>query len=75
MANHTKKDRKAYAMRRMAAAINRAIAAGSDAAKEQAARWATAWGALGGIRPGSFKTLGIRLRRSDLLGDRRVQPR
>ncbi len=58
-------ERKRYAMLRMAQAIGRAIAAETDAAKEKAARWAAAWGLVGGIY-----TPGVRLRR-DVLADRR----
>ncbi len=52
--------RKSYAMRRMAKAIERAIAARSGKEKERAARWAAAWGLLCGIR-----TEGMVLRRTD----------
>ena len=58
-------ERKRYAMLRMAQAIGRAIAAETDAAKEKAARWAAAWGLVGGIL-----SPGVRLRR-DVLADRR----
>lgn len=59
-----KQERKAYAMMRMAQAIGRAIDAPSTAEKDRAARWAAAWGLIGGIM-----TPGVRLRRS-LLADR-----
>lgn len=74
MSRRLKKERKAYALLRMVAAIDRAIEAGTDAEKEKAARWASAWGAVGGVRTPA-KVPGIRLRRSELLGDRRAQPR
>lgn len=60
-----KKERKAYAMMRMAEAIGRAIDATGTADKDKAARWAAAWGLAGGIM-----TPGVRLRRS-VLGERR----
>ncbi|QYF95244.1 hypothetical protein KY495_08860 [Massilia sp. PAMC28688] len=63
----SKKDRKVYARMRMAQAIERAIDAPSAAGKARAARWAGAWGLVGGIL-----TPGVRLRRS-VLADR--QPR
>ena len=58
-------ERKAYAMMRMAQAIGRAIAAHGPAEKDRAARWAAAWGVIGGIM-----TPGVRLRRS-VFGERR----
>lgn len=74
MKHRTQDERKAYGKQRMLAAIERAIDAGTDAEKERAARWATAWGALSGIR-----APGLRLRRSVLIDpvrpERRVTPR
>ena len=61
-----KKERKTYAMLRMVAAIGRAIDSPSSADKDRAARWASAWGVVSGIR-----TRGIRLRRSVLSDERR----
>lgn len=60
----SKNERKAYAMMRMAEAIGRAIDASTPAEKDKAARWAGAWGLVGGIR-----SPGVRLRRS-VLADR-----
>ncbi len=60
-----KRERKAYAMMRMAEAIGRAIDTDIPAEKDKAARWAAAWGLIGGIL-----TPGVRLRRS-VLADRR----
>lgn len=54
--------RKTKAMQRMGKAIDRAIAAPSIREKEQAARWAAAWGLLCGIR-----TSGLRLRGGELI--------
>ena len=51
---------KSYALQRMALAIDKAIVAQSRGAKERAARWAAAWGMLGGIR-----TEKVRLKRID----------
>jgi hypothetical protein len=59
------KERKAYGMARMVKAIDRAIDALTDEEKARAARWASAWGAISGIRP-----RGIRLRRTDLFQQR-----
>lgn len=70
MKAQARKERKSYAMLRMAAAIGRAIKSELPAEKNRAARWAAAWGVIGGIR-----TPGIRLRRSVLAGDRRERPR
>lgn len=74
MKNRSLDERKAYGTQRMLAAIERAIEADTDTEKERAARWATAWGALGGIR-----SPGMRLRRSVLADpprpERRVMPR
>jgi hypothetical protein len=53
---------KPYAMRRMAIALERAIAARSPADQERASRWAAAWGFVAGI----FGK-GIRLKNSDVL--------
>lgn len=63
MNTHIRIERKAYALQRMVQAIGRAIASSTDAEKDRAARWAAAWGVLGGIH-----TRGIRLRRSCLSG-------
>lgn len=52
-------------MMRMAGAIGRAIDADTTVEKDRAARWAAAWGLIGGIR-----SPGVRLRRS-VLQDRR----
>lgn len=60
-----RQERKAYAMMRMAEAIGRAIDAPTTVQKDKAARWAAAWGVIGGIM-----TPGVRLRRS-VLGVRR----
>ena len=68
MAQRLRKDRKTYAMLRMAEAIGRAIASDSAAAKDRAARWAAAWGVLGGIR-----SRGVRLRRTVLIDRRRTR--
>jgi len=68
-----RKEKKAYAMLRMVEALGRAIRSPSHAEKDKAARWAAAWGWLGGIR-----TRGIRLRRNSLFDvsqDRRRTPR
>jgi hypothetical protein len=70
MEQRIRKERKTYAMRRMVEAIGRAIASDSDADKARAARWATAWAALSGIR-----SAGLRVRRSDLIIERRRKPR
>ena len=59
MGQRDKYARKAYGMQRMAMAIGRAIDARDPADKDRAARWAAAWGAIGGIR-----APGMRLRRS-----------
>ena len=56
-------------MLRMVQAIGRAIRSPSNAEKDRAARWAAAWGLVGGIR-----SRGIRLRRNslfDVSGERR----
>jgi hypothetical protein len=68
MDHRIRREKKTYAMRRMADAIGRAIAAGSGAEQARAARWAAAWGAAGGIR-----SPGIRLRRDVLGGVRRAR--
>lgn len=65
MKHRSKEQRKAYAMRRMAEAIGRAIRSESPQEKERAKRWAAAWGVVSGIR-----SSGVRLRRS-VLFDRR----
>lgn len=74
MKNRSLDERKAYGIQRMLAAIERAIEADTDAEKERAARWATAWGALSGMR-----APGLRLRRSVLIDpvrpERRALPR
>ena len=54
--------RKSYAMHRMAAAIKRAIAAVTILEKDQAARWAAAWGLLCGI-----KTKPVSVKRSNVI--------
>ncbi|WP_143167604.1 hypothetical protein [Massilia sp. CF038] len=59
MKAHTRKERKAYAMQRMAEAISRAIDADLPAEQDKAARWAAAWGMIGGIR-----SPGVRLKHS-----------
>jgi len=64
MLPHIRKERKSYAMSRMAEAIGRAIKSTSLADKDRAARWAAAWGIIGGIR-----TPGIRLRRNGLFNE------
>jgi hypothetical protein len=61
-----RKERKTYAMLRMVEAIGRAIDSELPADKDRAARWAAAWGVIGGIR-----SPGIRLRRSVLAGGKR----
>lgn len=60
MIKQQKLQKKSYALQRMALSIDRAIAAPSRKAKERAARWAAAWGMLGGI-----KTRKVRLKRLD----------
>jgi hypothetical protein len=70
MKQRIRKERKTYAMLRMIAAIGRAIASTAPADKDRAARWAAAWGVVGGIR-----SPGIRLRRDVLCDERRRQPR
>lgn len=70
MKHRSQDERKAYGKQRMLEAIERAIDAGTDAEKERAARWATAWGALAGIR-----TPGLRLRRSVLIDPARPERR
>jgi hypothetical protein len=69
MENRIRKEKKAYAMHRMVEAIGRAIDSDSTVEKDRAARWAAAWGAMGGIR-----SPGVRLRR-DVLIDKRRPPR
>lgn len=66
MDHRIRKEKKSYAMLRMVAAIGRAIHSDSTAEKDKAARWAAAWGALGGIR-----SPGVRLRRNVLIDRRR----
>lgn len=66
MKQRIRKERKTYAMLRMAAAIRRAIDSPSPSQKDKAARWAAAWGLVGGIR-----SPGVRLRRSVLIDQRR----
>ena len=66
MTQRLRKETKAYAMRRMAAAISRAIDSDTSAEKTRAARWAAAWGVVGGIR-----SRGVRLRRSVLVDRKR----
>ncbi len=67
MKHRLRKERKSYAMLRMAEAIGRAIHSDSPADKDKAARWAAAWGVVGGIR-----SPGVRLRRSVLIDRRRT---
>jgi hypothetical protein len=52
--------RKSYAMKRMASAIERAMALRASKKVKRATRWVAAWGLLCGIR-----TEGIRLRAGD----------
>lgn len=66
MNHRVRKEKKTYAMLRMVAAIGRAIQTDSTVEKDKAARWAAAWGALGGIR-----SPGVRLRRNVLIDRRR----
>lgn len=66
MSHRIRKEKKTYAMLRMVAAIGRAIHSESATEKDKAARWAAAWGALGGIR-----SPGVRLRRNVLIDRRR----
>ena len=61
MGHRQKDERKAYGRLRMAAAIERAIEAQQPEAKDRAARWAAAWGAVSGIH-----SPGLRLRSSVL---------
>lgn len=63
--------RKAYALQRMVEAIGRAIRSESSSGKDRAARWAAAWGVVGGIRTPP----GIRLRQRTVLVERRKGPR
>ena len=70
MKTRIRKERKSYAMSRMAEAIGRAIKSATPAEKDRAARWAAAWGVVSGIR-----SRGIRLRRDVLSDERRGQPR
>ncbi len=67
MNQRIRKEKKRYALLRMNEAIGRAMASGSDAEKDRAARWAAAWGVINGIR-----SPGVRLRRSVLVDKRRV---
>ncbi|CUI06268.1 hypothetical protein LXA47_13880 [Massilia sp. P8910] len=60
-----KEERKAYGMFRMVKAIDRAIDSPSGEEKARAARWASAWGAISGIR-----SRGMRLRRTHLFQQR-----
>lgn len=43
--------RQAYALRRLSLAVDRQIRAKTPPEKEQATRWAAAWGTKTGIRP------------------------
>lgn len=70
MKQRVRKERKLYAMLRMAQAIGRAIDSPSAVEKDKAARWAAAWGVIGGIR-----SKGVRLRRDVLCDERRRYPR
>ena len=67
MKRRIKLERKTYALLRMAVAIGRAMGANATADKDRAARWAAAWGLVGGIR-----SPGVRLRSSVLLDKRRM---
>lgn len=42
--------RRAYALRRLSLAVDRQIRATDQAQKEQAGRWAAAWGTKAGLR-------------------------
>jgi hypothetical protein len=70
MKQRIRKERKTYAMLRMVEAIGRAIDSPTALEQERAARWAAAWGVVGGIR-----TRGVRLRRDVLCDERRRTPR
>lgn len=70
MKQRVSKERKYYGMLRMATAIGRAIQSNTTLEKDRAARWAAAWGVIGGIH-----STGIRLRRNVLFNERRSQPR
>jgi hypothetical protein len=61
MKQHYRFVRKPYAMRRMAAAIDRAINGSTSKERARAAKWAAAWGALCGI-----VTSGVTLRSNDI---------
>jgi hypothetical protein len=67
MRHRIRQEKKAYAMLRMQEAIGRAIDSDTTAEKDRAARWAAAWGAMGGIR-----SPGLRLRRNVLIDRRRL---
>ena len=45
------RQRQLYAMRRMSLAVDRMIIAKDKVQKDQAKRWAAAWGTASGIRP------------------------
>ena len=70
MKQRIRKEKKRYAMMRMAEAIGRAIKSTSSADKDKAARWAAAWGVMSGIR-----SPGVRLRRDVLCDEGRRLPR
>jgi hypothetical protein len=67
MKQRIRQEKKSYAMQRMVEAIGRAIVADSTIEKDRAARWAAAWGTLGGIR-----SPGVRLRSNVLMERRRT---
>ena len=70
MNQRIRKEQKSYALLRMVQAIGRAIKSTTSVEKDKAARWAAAWGVIGGIR-----SRGVRLRRDVLCDERRRQPR
>lgn len=72
MKQRIRKERKTYAMLRMVRAIGRAIHSTTPADKDRAARWASAWGVVSGIRTRGVR---VRLRRDVLCDERRSVPR
>ncbi len=62
MPHKDRQQRKSYGMRRMGAAIGRAMQAESSEEQARGIRWAAAWGLLCGIR-----SPGVRLRRPELV--------
>lgn len=62
MKSGTRQERKSYGMLRMSRAISRAMDGRTDADKNRAIRWASAWGLIGGIRSDS-----VRLRHPEML--------